>query len=199
MPVAERFLLVEDDRAVPYARLRLTSSRDYRRPPEVCVTVERDGVTLALDPARADLLVDAELAHFADPLPHPNRALRTGSVSVGRRFQISGAVAAKRNQPPHGRIATERMVRATNRRRNSSLGSSFCSQPNRHGLRASRPPGWSCSRYRAPSCSKAFDSIPQRLASSANAWARRRSPVPEHQVAPLQNALRELGITLDVE
>src|SRR5262249_43070544 len=40
VPVAERFLLVEDEKAVPYARLRLTSSRDYRRPPEVCVTVE---------------------------------------------------------------------------------------------------------------------------------------------------------------
>ena len=49
--VGERFLLVEDERTVPYSRLRLTSSRDYRRPPEVCVTVEQDGVTLALDPA----------------------------------------------------------------------------------------------------------------------------------------------------
>ena len=34
--VAERFLLVEDERTVPFDRLRLTSSRDYRRPPEVC-------------------------------------------------------------------------------------------------------------------------------------------------------------------
>ena len=31
--VAERFLLVEDEKTVPFDRLRLISSRDYRRPP----------------------------------------------------------------------------------------------------------------------------------------------------------------------
>ena len=44
--VAERFLLVEDEKSVPFDRLRLTSSRDYRRPPEICAVVEPDGVTL---------------------------------------------------------------------------------------------------------------------------------------------------------
>ena len=43
--VAERFLLVEDEKTVPFDRLRLISSRDYRRPPEICVLVEPDGVT----------------------------------------------------------------------------------------------------------------------------------------------------------
>ena len=38
-------------------------------PPEACVEVEPDGVTLTLDLARSDLLVDAELARFADELP----------------------------------------------------------------------------------------------------------------------------------
>ena len=33
--VAERFLLVEDEKTVPFDRLRLISSRDYRRPPEI--------------------------------------------------------------------------------------------------------------------------------------------------------------------
>jgi hypothetical protein len=90
VPVAERFLLVEDDRTVPYARLRLTSSRDYRRSPEICVTVEPDGVTLALDSARADLLVDAELAQFADPAPPSERASAQSGTSAPRRFVISG-------------------------------------------------------------------------------------------------------------
>ena len=67
--VADRFLLVADERSVPFDRLRLIASRDYRRPPEVCVTVDDDGVTMALDPTRSDLLVDAELARFADELP----------------------------------------------------------------------------------------------------------------------------------
>ena len=89
VPVAERFLLVEDDRTVPYSRLRLMSSRDYRRPPETCVSVEQDGVTLTLDPARADLLVDAELAHFADPVPSSDAG--PAAARGERRFLISGA------------------------------------------------------------------------------------------------------------
>ena len=90
VPVAERFLLVEDDRMVPYTRLRLTSSRDYRRPPEVCVTIADDGVTLVLDPARADLLVDAEIAHFADPVPAAARTSGQSSAPVPRSFVITG-------------------------------------------------------------------------------------------------------------
>jgi Helicase conserved C-terminal domain len=72
--VGERFLLVEDEGTVPFDRLRLTSTRDYRRPPQICVTVEQDGVTLALDPTTADLLVDAELARFAELLHSPQSA-----------------------------------------------------------------------------------------------------------------------------
>ena len=55
------------------------------------MTVEPDGVTLALDPARSDLLVDAELARFADELPPrspsgPTRSRRGGgSWSPPRR------------------------------------------------------------------------------------------------------------------
>jgi hypothetical protein len=88
--VAERFLLVEDERSVPYSRLRLTSSRDYRRPPEVCVMVEPDGVTLALDPARADLLVDAELDQFADISPADDRDAGRSAAAAPRRFIITG-------------------------------------------------------------------------------------------------------------
>ncbi len=64
--VSDRFLLIEDEGNIPFDRLRTSSSRDYRRPADVCVTVLSDGVSLALDPARADLLVDAELERFAD-------------------------------------------------------------------------------------------------------------------------------------
>jgi hypothetical protein len=67
--VADRFLLVEDERTIPFDRFRLTGARDYRRPPEVCVTVESDGVSMTLDPARSDLLAAAELGRFADEVP----------------------------------------------------------------------------------------------------------------------------------
>ena len=137
MPVAERFLLVEDDRTVPYARLRLTSSRDYRRPPEVCVTVEPDGVTLALDPARADLLVDAELAQFADPARRA-RTSRSGQsgTSLPRRFVITGdSLQRGINRGMSPRLA-ERMVRASRgeadpgRRRVASSGEIIAQCPS---------------------------------------------------------------------
>jgi Helicase conserved C-terminal domain len=87
--VADRFLLVEDDQSVPFDRLRLTSSRDYRRPPEICAVAEPDGVTLSLDPSRSDLLVEAELSRFADPLPstHTEREHRAGSEH--RQFLVT--------------------------------------------------------------------------------------------------------------
>src|SRR5262249_17858244 len=40
--VADRFLLVGDERTIPFDRFRLTGARDYRRPPEVCVTIDAD-------------------------------------------------------------------------------------------------------------------------------------------------------------
>lgn len=89
--VAERFLLVEDDKFAPFDRLRLSSSRDYRRPPEICAVVEPDGVTLSLDPGRSDLLVEAELARFADLLPpaHTEPDRRAGAER--RQFLVTPA------------------------------------------------------------------------------------------------------------
>jgi len=89
LSVAERFLLVEDERTVPFDRLRLTSSRDYRRPAEICVMVEADGVSLALDPARADLLVEAEVSRFADPLAPPEPVRGQSPAPALLRFVIS--------------------------------------------------------------------------------------------------------------
>ncbi|MFO0910968.1 MAG: helicase-associated domain-containing protein [Isosphaeraceae bacterium] len=84
--VSDRLLLVEDERAIPFQRFRLSASRDYRRPPEVCVEVEVDGVTLVLDPSRSDLLVDAEIARFADERPAPAHG---NSGTLRRRFEVS--------------------------------------------------------------------------------------------------------------
>ncbi|CAN5902915.1 hypothetical protein BH23PLA1_BH23PLA1_11900 [soil metagenome] len=65
--VSDRLLLVENEATIPYQRFRLAGSRDYRRPPDICVQVGADGVSLELDLGRSDLFVDAELARFADP------------------------------------------------------------------------------------------------------------------------------------
>ena len=67
--ISERLLLVEDESSIPFQRFRLAGSRDYRRPAEHCMEVEHDGVTMTLDLARSDLLVDAELARFTEEQP----------------------------------------------------------------------------------------------------------------------------------
>lgn len=82
LAVGERLLLVEDTAAIPFQRLRLLGSRDYRQPPEVCVEVGPDGVSLALDPNRSDLFVAAELGRFADEA--------AGEGGLRRPFRITG-------------------------------------------------------------------------------------------------------------
>jgi hypothetical protein len=91
--VSERLLLVEDDSAIPYQRFRTTGSRDYRRPAESCVEVEDNGITLTLDLARSDLLVDAELARFTEELPTVSVARATENPR--RRFRVTRASLAR--------------------------------------------------------------------------------------------------------
>jgi hypothetical protein len=91
VPVAERFLLVDDERTIPFDRFRLTGSRDYRRPPEACITIEPDGVTMALDPARSDLMVDAELGRFADEADPPGTAAERLGDTQTRRYVVTPA------------------------------------------------------------------------------------------------------------
>jgi hypothetical protein len=57
------------EEAIDYRNFRLTGTRDYSLPPEPCVSVGDDGVTLTVDLARADLLLETELPRFAEPLP----------------------------------------------------------------------------------------------------------------------------------
>ena len=85
--VADRFLLIEDERAIPFDRFRMAGSRDYRRPPDVCVAVEADGVAMTLDPSRSDLMVDAELGRFADERPATGRS----AEPARRRFVVTAA------------------------------------------------------------------------------------------------------------
>ena len=63
----------------------MAGSRDYRRQPEPCVEIEPDGVTLALDLGRSDLLVDAELACSPTSCPRPRPA--AGSASPPSRWR----------------------------------------------------------------------------------------------------------------
>lgn len=95
IPVGDRFLLVENAQHVPTARISTTAVRDYRLPPERCVSVEPDGVTLALDPSRSDLLIDAELSRFADEEPPDVADRAVGSRPSARRFKITAGSLAR--------------------------------------------------------------------------------------------------------
>jgi hypothetical protein len=84
--VADRVLLVEDEGAIPFRRFQLAGARDYRKPPESCVEVGPDGVSLAADPARGDLFIEAELSRFADPVPTD-----ASETTLRRRYVVSPA------------------------------------------------------------------------------------------------------------
>ncbi|MBI3467032.1 MAG: helicase-associated domain-containing protein, partial [Planctomycetes bacterium] len=66
--LTDRLLLVADERTLPFHQFRLAPSRDYRLPPAVCVSAANDGVTWEVDLNRSDLMVESELARFADSL-----------------------------------------------------------------------------------------------------------------------------------
>ncbi|MBI3407296.1 MAG: helicase-associated domain-containing protein, partial [Planctomycetes bacterium] len=76
--LTDRLAVVSNEEAIDYRNFRLTATRDYCLPPEKCVDVEADGVTLSIDLARSDLLLESEVKAFAElaPLaPAPGRRL----------------------------------------------------------------------------------------------------------------------------
>jgi hypothetical protein len=66
--LSERLAIVANESAIDYKHFRLTATRDYGLPPEKCVEVAADGVTLSIDLARSDLLIETEVERFAEAL-----------------------------------------------------------------------------------------------------------------------------------
>ncbi len=75
--LADTLAVVASEEAIEFRHFRLTGTRDYALPPEKCVHVEPDGVTLSVDLARSDLLLETELPRFAE--------LVGGTTANGRR------------------------------------------------------------------------------------------------------------------
>lgn len=48
-PITDRLAVVASEKDIDYRHFRLTGTRDYLLPPERCVDVEADGVTLSID------------------------------------------------------------------------------------------------------------------------------------------------------
>jgi hypothetical protein len=82
--IADHLALVASDDGIDYKHFKLTGSRDYGLAAEKCVTVESDGVTLTVDLARSDLILETELPRFADLIPGPASADR-------RQYRLSPA------------------------------------------------------------------------------------------------------------
>ncbi len=66
--LTDRLAIVASEKDIEYKHFRLTGTRDYTLPPEKCVDIEADGVTLSVDLARSDLLLETELQRFAVPV-----------------------------------------------------------------------------------------------------------------------------------
>jgi hypothetical protein len=66
--IAETLAVVASEDDIDFKNFRLTGTRDYALPPERCVTLESDGVTLTVDLSRSDLLLETELPRFAEPI-----------------------------------------------------------------------------------------------------------------------------------
>ncbi len=82
--LTDRLAIVPNESAIDYKHFRLTGTRDYTLPPERCVDVEADGVTLSVDLARSDLLLETELQRFAEssaPLPLAGEGARASRSS----------------------------------------------------------------------------------------------------------------------
>ncbi|HXD85059.1 MAG TPA: hypothetical protein VN641_01105 [Urbifossiella sp.] len=79
--VTDRIGMTAEGKEPALSQLRLIGNRDYEGKPQRCVSVADDGVTLTVDAAQADLLLEAEIGRYADPLP--------SDVPTVRRFRLS--------------------------------------------------------------------------------------------------------------
>ncbi len=70
--ISDRMAVVASEEGMEFRHFRLAGTRDYSLPPERCVAVEPDGVTLTVDLARSDLLLETELPRFAERLDRPS-------------------------------------------------------------------------------------------------------------------------------
>lgn len=70
--LTDRLAVVANEDEIDYRHFRLAGTRDYTAPPERCVDVDADGVTLSVDVIKSDLLLETELQEFAEAVPRPS-------------------------------------------------------------------------------------------------------------------------------
>jgi hypothetical protein len=80
--LSDRLVVVPREEAVDFRHFRLVGTRDYGLPPEKCIDVDADGITLAVDLARSDLLLETEIQRFA-------QRLETAAGDGRRRYRLT--------------------------------------------------------------------------------------------------------------
>ena len=85
MRMSEMLLIVPGELPIEMLKhFRVSGNRDWGAPPEKCVEVADDGVTLSVDLARSDLLLETQMQRFAEPVD-------SVTVQGHRRYQLSPA------------------------------------------------------------------------------------------------------------
>ena len=162
------------------------------------MTVEPDGVTLALDPARADLLVDAELAQFADPAAPGERPSTGSGTSVPRRFLITGE--SLQRGISRGMAAPrlkEWFERRAGRTTPPSVQLLLMAKSSRIApLKAAKIIVLSVS---APEVLEGLRQLPATASLLGESLGPTSVAISPEQVEPLRNALNELGVALEIE
>lgn len=79
--LTDRIGLTPDGGEPDFKHLRLIGNRDYEARPQQCVLVADDGVTLTVDAAQSDLLLEAEIGRLADPVAGDSPTVRTYRVT----------------------------------------------------------------------------------------------------------------------
>lgn len=74
--ITDRIGLAAGGEEIDYRHFRLIGNRDYEAKPQRCIAFDADGVTFTVDPTQSDLLLEAELARLAEPLPRDSPGMR---------------------------------------------------------------------------------------------------------------------------
>ncbi len=110
--ISDRLAVVASEASIDYTLFRLTSSRDYASRPEQCVAVGDDGVTLTVDLAKSDLLLESELARFAELIDKPSGngqrryRLTPASLGAGREAGVNASALEAWFQQRAGQAAS---------------------------------------------------------------------------------------------
>jgi hypothetical protein len=67
--VSDTLAIITREEDIDYKHFRIAGSRDYTLPPEQCVAVGPDGVSLEVDLTHSDLLLEIEIQRFAQTAP----------------------------------------------------------------------------------------------------------------------------------